>query len=73
MQQVIVGFIVDFCRHRAAFVVEVDGDIHDLQKDEDARWEKVLNEMGLQIVRLKNEDVLRDVSKILENISQPLN
>ena len=29
-------------------VVEVDGDIHDLQQEEDARREKVLSEMGLR-------------------------
>jgi len=29
-------------------VVEVDGDVHDLQQEEDARREKVLREMGLR-------------------------
>jgi len=38
-QQVIAGFIVDFYCHKAALVVEVDGDIHDLQKEEDERRE----------------------------------
>ena len=33
-QQVIHGFIVDFYCHKAALVVEVDGDIHDLQQEE---------------------------------------
>ncbi len=37
-QQVIAGFIVDFYCHKAASVVEVDGDIHDLQQEEDERW-----------------------------------
>lgn len=36
-QQVIQGFIVDFYCHKAALVIEVDGDIHDLQKEEDER------------------------------------
>jgi len=38
-QQIIAGFIVDFYCHRAALVVEVDGDIHDLQqkKTQDAK------------------------------------
>ena len=31
-----------------ALVIEVDGDIHDLQQEEDARREKVLREMGLR-------------------------
>ena len=35
-QHVIAGFIVDFYCHKAALVVEVDGDIHDLQQEEDA-------------------------------------
>lgn len=30
------GFIVDFYCHKASMVIEVDGDIHDLQKEEDA-------------------------------------
>jgi very-short-patch-repair endonuclease len=29
--------------------VEVDGDIHDLQREEDARREKVLSALGLRI------------------------
>ncbi len=33
-QQVIQGFIVDFYCHQAGLVVEVDGDVHDLQKEE---------------------------------------
>jgi len=44
----VAGFIVDFYCHKVALVVEVDGDIHDLQQEEDARREKVLREMGLR-------------------------
>jgi very-short-patch-repair endonuclease len=51
-QQVIEGFIVDFYCHKAALVIEVDGDIHDLQQEEDASREKVLSEMGLRIAVL---------------------
>jgi very-short-patch-repair endonuclease len=43
-------------------VVEVDGDIHDLQQEEDTRREKVLGEMELQIVRFGNDEVERDLS-----------
>ena len=48
-QQVIQGFIVDFYCHRAGLIIEVDGDVHDLQKEEDERRERVLSEMGLRI------------------------
>ncbi len=40
--------VVDFYCHKAGLVIEVDGDIHDLQQEEDARREKVLREMGLR-------------------------
>src|SRR5215510_821567 len=63
-QQIIQGFIVDFYCHKAALVVEVDGDIHDLQQEEDARREKVLSELGLRVVRFGNDEVMRNVSVV---------
>ena len=67
-QQVIAGFIVDFYCHRAGLVVEVDGDVHDLQQEEDARREKVLSELGLRIVRFGNDEVVRDLSTVVGRI-----
>jgi very-short-patch-repair endonuclease len=69
-QQVIQGFIVDFYCHRAALVVEVDGDIHDLQKEDDARREKVFREMGLRIVRFGNDEILKDLSAVVGGIKE---
>ncbi len=69
-QQIIAGFIVDFYCHEAGLIIEVDGDIHDLQKEEDVRREKVLQEMGLQIVRFRNEEVTKSLSAVLEKISE---
>jgi very-short-patch-repair endonuclease len=67
-QQVIAGFIVDFYCHKAALVIEVDGDIHDLQQEEDAKREKVLREMGLRIARFRNDDVIQDLPTIVAKI-----
>jgi very-short-patch-repair endonuclease len=69
-QQIIAGFIVDFYCHKAALVIEVDGDIHDLQKEDDAKRDKALSEMGLKIVRFRNEDVIRDLPTVLEDIKR---
>jgi len=69
-QQIIQGFIVDFYCHKAALVIEVDGDIHDLQQDEDARREKVLREMGLRIVRFGNDEVVRNLSALVGKIKE---
>jgi very-short-patch-repair endonuclease len=64
-QQVIQGFIVDFYCHKAALVIEVDGDVHDLQKEEDERREKVLSALGLRIVRFGNDEVVRELSMVV--------
>jgi very-short-patch-repair endonuclease len=69
-QQVIVGFIVDFYCHKAGLVVEVDGDVHDLQQEEDARREKVLREMGLWIIRFRNEEVMKNLSAVVGNVRE---
>jgi very-short-patch-repair endonuclease len=69
-QQVIQGFIVDFYCHKAALVIEVDGDIHDLQKDEDEQREKVLSELGLRIVRFRNDEVVRSLSAVVGKIRE---
>jgi len=70
-QQVIAGFIVDFYCHKAALVIEVDGDIHDLQQEEDARREKVLSALGLRIVRFRNDEVVRERTPSVRWTSPP--
>jgi very-short-patch-repair endonuclease len=69
-QQVIAGFIVDFYCHKSALVVEVDGDVHDLRQDEDARREKVLCELELRIVRFGNDEVVRELSTVVGQIRE---
>ena len=67
-QQVIAGFIADFYCHKAGLVVEVDGDIHDLQQEEDTKREMVLREMGLRIARFRNDEVMKDLSSVVESV-----
>jgi very-short-patch-repair endonuclease len=69
-QQVIAGFIVDFYCHKAALVIEVDGDIHDLQQAEDERRTDVLKRIGLTILRFRNEDVIKDIDSVVGKIKQ---
>lgn len=69
-QQVIQGFIVDFYCHRAGLVVELDGDVHDLQQEEDERREKVLSALGLRIVRFGNDEVVMNVSTVVGKIRE---
>jgi len=69
-QQVIAGFIVDFYCHKAGLVIELDGSVHqgDEQKENDAKRDKALNEMGLRIVRFKNGEIVKNLPVVLEKI-----
>lgn len=66
-------FIADFYCSRLKLVIEVDGKIHDYQKHYDQERDKVITELGLQVIRVKNEeteylDSLR--LKLLKKIEQ---
>ncbi len=67
-QQIIDGFIVDFYCHRAGLVVEVDGDVHDEQREYDERPTQVLQQRDLRVLRFRNEQVLDDVYAVLREI-----
>jgi very-short-patch-repair endonuclease len=51
-------------------VVEVDGDVHGLQKEEDEWREKVLSALGLRIVRFGNDEVGRELSAVVGKIRE---
>jgi len=71
-QQIIAGFIVDFFRHSASLVIEVDGGIHDAksQKENDMEREKILNEMGLRIARFRNDEVEKELAQVVSRIRE---
>jgi very-short-patch-repair endonuclease len=45
----------------------LDGKIHDFQKEYDQNRETILNDLGLKVIRFKNEE-LEDIKKVLEII-----
>ena len=68
-QQVIDGFIVDFYCHAARLVIELDGGIHAGQQADDGERDLVLGARGLQVLRVRNEEIVQDVDGVLERIS----
>lgn len=67
-QQIIDRFIVDFYCHQYALIIELDGDIHDLQKDLDTEREAYLVARDFRILRFTNEEVLKDLPTVLKKI-----
>jgi acetylglutamate kinase len=74
-QHPIAIYIVDFYCHSLKLVIELDGGIHDTDeaKRNDEIREKHLRELGLRVVRFKNEEVYREMDKVLNTISSIIN
>ena len=49
-------------------VIEVDGDVHDLQVEEDHRRTLALEAEGLRVIRFRNEAVLHALPQVIERI-----
>ncbi len=71
-QHIIDRFIVDFVSLPKRLVIEVDGDIHDHQKEEDALRSARLNELGFDVIRFTNDEVLRDAFDVRDRITKAL-
>lgn len=67
-QQIIAGFIVDFYCHAAKLIIEIDGEIHQKQTEQDTEREKILLAYGLRILRIKNEQINRNLEEVLKLI-----
>jgi len=62
-------FIPDFYCAEKKLIIEVDGKIHEFQKDYDERREEILRNMGLRVIGFKNED-FKDISVVLRKIRE---
>ena len=66
-------FIADFYCHKFKLVVEIDGGIHETQKEYDEGRTAELESWGLTIIRFSNEEVMNDIEKVVEMIKNHLN
>jgi len=80
-QHVIAGFIADLYCPAAHLVVEVDGGIHKGRRTHDAGRDEVFRNLGVMVLRVANDDILRRLDTVLNLIrgacesrsEQPLN
>lgn len=61
-------FIADFYCHSIKLVIEVDGGIHELQKEYDAGRTNELKNHGITIIRFSNDEVLNHIEKVIKSI-----
>ena len=66
-------FIADFYCHKLKLVVEVDGEIHESQKEYDKNRTVELEKFGLNIIRFTNNEVINDIERVIEDIKKIIN
>jgi leucyl-tRNA synthetase len=64
-------FVADFYCAEKKLIIELDGHIHDFQKEYDRDRESILKELGLKVIRFKNEE-LKNLTVVLAKIRNEL-
>ncbi|HAP69522.1 MAG TPA: hypothetical protein DCR04_07315, partial [Flavobacteriales bacterium] len=54
--------------HEKKLVIELDGKIHDSQKEYDEGRTAIIEELGIRVIRFTNNELSKDISKVLAEI-----
>jgi very-short-patch-repair endonuclease len=71
-QQPIIGFIVDFIAFEKKLIVELDGGQHAVSREKDCERDRLLAEAGYKVLRFWDNQVLQNLSGVLETIRNNL-
>jgi len=63
-------FIADFYCHDARLVVEIDGDIHDHQREYDDGRSAEMEKYDIKVLRFTNNDVEDNIEKVISRIKE---
>jgi very-short-patch-repair endonuclease len=69
-QHPIGSYIADFYCHDVRLVIEIDGEIHDSveSKSNDEDRSMVLKELGIQVIRFTNFEIIHHLNEVLVKI-----
>ena len=71
-QKPVGNFIADFYCHKAKLVIELDGEIHNQQKEYDLGREAEMEKYGIKIIRFTNDEVFNELNSVIEKIKEHL-
>ncbi len=71
-QHAIGSYIADFICLKKALIIEVDGDYHLGITEQDAIRTQVLNQLGFEVIRFTNEEVIADINQVVKKIKLKL-
>ncbi len=67
-EKIVRFFVADFYCREIKLVVEIDGKIHEDQKEYDEIRTYIMNVLGITVIRFSNKEVLEQSDKVLEKI-----
>lgn len=71
-QHPIGRFIADFYCHKKKIVIEIDGKIHEKQKEYDEGREAEMEKFEIKVIRFNNEEIFQDLDRVVERIRKLL-
>ena len=68
-------YIVDFFCAEKRLAIEVDGDIHSFKEQikRDIKREDYLKNIGIQIIRYNNHDILTNIEEVMNDLFRRIN
>ncbi len=67
-QHPLYRYILDIYCHEKLLAIEIDRKTHDSQKEYDRYWDEFLISIGIDTLRIKDEDVLNNIGIVKEMI-----
>ena len=65
-------FIADFYCKQQKLVIEIDGGVHEQQREYDEYRSLVIEQLGMRVVRFTNEDVRYEIENVIERLRENL-
>ena len=71
-QHPIERFIIDFYCHQFKIGIEIDGEIHDFQKEYDCGRSFEIEKYGIKILRFKNSQIESNIEEVINTIYEEI-
>lgn len=71
-QALMFGWIVDFYCPQKLLIIEIDGEYHNKQKEEDIMRDNILNERGFKTIRFTNTQIINNLTGVIQTIKAEL-
>ena len=65
-------FVADFYTHTSKLAIEIDGKIHNYQKENDRLRDQLINLKGIEVLRINNEEIEQNLEKVISTIKNKL-